>query len=90
MKKIWNILLCAALLCALCACGQSPAADAQDAGKPEAQSQPAPREAEPPQETEAPEEETGEDLPELAVAPNPGPSETSGETAQMELSLIHI
>ena len=37
MKKIWNILLCAALLCALCACGQSPAADAQDAGKPEAQ-----------------------------------------------------
>ena len=40
MKKVWSILFCAALLWTLCACGQSPAVE--DAGKPAAQSEPAP------------------------------------------------
>lgn len=73
MKKNWTILLCAALLCALCACGGQTAQveppPAQDAGEPAVQNAPAPAEPELPQEDEAPTGTTGEDQPESAPAP---------------------
>lgn len=72
MKKNWTIPLCAALLCALCACGGQTARvelpPAQDAGEPAVQNAPAPAEPELPQEDEAPTGTAGEDQPESAPA----------------------
>lgn len=73
MKKRWNFLFCAALLCILCACGgQASQAEApsapEDGGEPAAQSAPAPAETEPAQDPVAPEEETALDQPEPAAA----------------------
>ena len=82
MKKLWSFLLCAALLCALCACGgqTSQTEDAPapaDAGEPAGRS--APAEAAPAQDPVKPEADSGQDQPESAA----GEKDSPGAEAQV-------
>ena len=81
MKKLWSILLCAALLCALCACGGQTPPKAPNAGEPAAQDQPASGETEPPQTAET--EEDAQKPEELTVVTPSGQADSpaGGEEA---------